>query len=154
MRSSSETQGQIKGTRETLNGRENVARRKVLFFVSYIFLRPFRLSLAPFICPWVSEDDLRSVSNFTASISPRSIRQILKDCIDRSSGREKENSCLVFTVLHKTSRNYVLSSRSRATTAKECTNKRDAHAKLLFCLSKRVLKFPVLVAVAVVRRVA
>ena len=30
----------------------------------------------------------------------------------------------------------VLSSRSRATTAKECTNKRDAHAKLLFCLSK------------------
>ena len=48
----------------------------------------------------------------------------------------------------------VLSSRSRATTAKECTNKRDAHAKLLFCSSKRVLKFPVLVAVAVVRRVA
>ena len=79
---------------------------------------------------------MRSVSNFTASFSRRSIRQILKDCIDRSSGREKENSCLVFTVLHKTSRNYVLSSRSRATTAKECTNKRDAHAKLLFCLSK------------------
>ena len=46
---------------------------------------------------WVSEDDLRSVSNFTASFSRRSIRQILKDCIDRSSGREKENRCLVFT---------------------------------------------------------
>ena len=30
----------------------------------------------------------------------------------------------------------VLSSRSRATTAKKCTKKRDAHAKLLFCLSK------------------
>ena len=68
------------------------------YFSSFhmIFLRPFRLSLAPFICPWVSEDDLRSVSNFTASFSRRSIRQILKDCIDRSSGREKENRCLVF----------------------------------------------------------
>ena len=56
------------GARESLNGRKNVARRKVkngeksssrrslLFFVPYIFFRPFRLSLAPFICPWVSED--------------------------------------------------------------------------------------------------
>ena len=26
------------------------------FFVPYIFFRPFRLSLASFICPWVSED--------------------------------------------------------------------------------------------------
>ena len=46
---SSETQGQMVGTRESLNGRE-------IFFVLYIFFRPFRLSLAPFICPWVSED--------------------------------------------------------------------------------------------------
>ena len=56
------------GARESLNGRKNVARRKVkngeksssrrslLFFVPYIFFCPFRLSLAPFICPWVSED--------------------------------------------------------------------------------------------------
>ena len=42
------------GTRESLNGRKNVARRN--FFVPYIFFRPFRLSLAPTICPWVSED--------------------------------------------------------------------------------------------------
>ena len=28
-------------------------------FVPYIFFRPFRLSLAPFICPWVSEDAKR-----------------------------------------------------------------------------------------------
>ena len=92
--SSSETQGQIVGTRESLNGRENMARRKVkngeksfflapirsqnggdrlelvwwdivprgssrrslLFFVPYKFFRPFRLSLAPFICPCVSGD--------------------------------------------------------------------------------------------------
>ena len=58
-------------TRESLNGRENMARRKVkngeksssrrslLFFVPYIFSRPFRLSLAPFIYPWVSEDGVR-----------------------------------------------------------------------------------------------
>ena len=32
------------------------SRRSLLFFVPIIFFRPFRLSLAPFICPWVSED--------------------------------------------------------------------------------------------------
>ena len=116
---SSETQGQRVGARESLNGRENMARRKVkngekspwgqcltrpvpngrrrsafwlgrktqkfsgtnqkperrrpfgtglvrhcpqvLFspfftFLRAIFFRPFRLSLAPTICPWVSED--------------------------------------------------------------------------------------------------
>ena len=36
---SSETQGQIMGTRESLNGRENIARRKVLFFVRYFSAR-------------------------------------------------------------------------------------------------------------------
>ena len=99
--SSSETQGQIVGTRESLNGRKNIyktkkskerreeplgtmsyqtsskrsppfwlligarktqprgsSRRSLLFFVLYIFFRPFRLSLVPTICPWVSEDDL------------------------------------------------------------------------------------------------
>ena len=32
------------------------SRRSLLFFVPYVFFRPFRLSLAPFICPWVSGD--------------------------------------------------------------------------------------------------
>ena len=109
---SSETQGQIVGARESLNGRKNMERRKVkndeknpwgqcltrpvpngrhrsgfwlvpnqkaerrrpfgfglvrhcpqgLFsppftFLCAIFSRPFRLSLAPTICPWVSEDE-------------------------------------------------------------------------------------------------
>ena len=38
-------------------------RRKVnlLFFVPYIFFRPFRLSLVPTICPWVSEDGSQSL---------------------------------------------------------------------------------------------
>ena len=117
---SSETQGQIVGARESLNGRKNMARRKVkngkkspwgqcltrpvpngrrrsdfwlvpekhkfsgtnqkserrrpfgtglvrhcpqgLFlpfntFLRAIFFRPFRLSLAPTLCPWVSEDE-------------------------------------------------------------------------------------------------
>ena len=99
---SSETQGQIVGARESLNGRKNMARRKVkngerspwgqcltgpvpsgrrrsgfwlvpfgtglvrhcpqgllspfFTFLCAIFFRPFRLSLAPTICPWVSED--------------------------------------------------------------------------------------------------
>ena len=34
------------------------SRRSLLFFVPYIFFRPFRLSLAPFICPWVSDDGI------------------------------------------------------------------------------------------------
>ena len=123
-RASSETQGQIVGARESLNGRKNMARRKVkngekspwgqcltrpvpngrhcsafwlgrktqkfsgtnqkserrrpfgtglvrhcpqgLFspfftFLHPIFLCPFKLSLAPTICPWVSEDGNRVV---------------------------------------------------------------------------------------------
>ena len=37
------------------------SRRSLLFFVPYIFFRPFRLSLAAFICPWVSEDVILSI---------------------------------------------------------------------------------------------
>ena len=48
--SSSETQGQIKGARESLNGRKNIYVLRAKFF------RPFRLFLVPTICPWVSED--------------------------------------------------------------------------------------------------
>ena len=125
LRPSSETKGQIVGARESLNGRKNMARRKVkngekspwgqcltrpvlngrrrcgfwlvpekhkvsgtnqkperrrpfgtglvrhcpqglfspfLTFLHAIFSRPFRLSLAPSICSWVSEDDLRPPS--------------------------------------------------------------------------------------------
>ena len=39
-------------------GEKSSSRRSLLFFVPYIFFRPFRLSLAPTICPWVSEDAL------------------------------------------------------------------------------------------------
>ena len=63
-----ETQGQIKGARESLNGWKNIygtkktkERREELFspfftFLRAKFFRPFRLSLAPTLCPWVSED--------------------------------------------------------------------------------------------------
>ena len=83
--SSSETQGQIVGARESLNRRktgrklaffwhQSEARTAatvwnwsgktlspgallaVLYFSSCLIFRPFRLSLAPTICPWVSED--------------------------------------------------------------------------------------------------
>ena len=87
---SSETQGQIVGTRESLNARKNMTRRKVkngekkingssrrslLFFACFlrvIFFRPFRLSLAPFICPWVSEDG----KNIALPIFTRSVTEI------------------------------------------------------------------------------
>ena len=104
LRPSSETQGQIVGARESLNGRKNFGTKKskerreeplrtmsyqtsskrsppfclligqknskvfwhrsevrtaFFTFLLAIFSRPFRLSLAPSICPWVSEDDLR-----------------------------------------------------------------------------------------------
>ena len=98
---SSETQGQIKGARESLNGRrrsgfwlvpekhnfsgtnQKPERRRPfgtglvrhcpqgLFspfftFLRATFSRPFRLSLVPPICPWVSEDGSGKVSNFTS----------------------------------------------------------------------------------------
>ena len=88
MQPSSETQGQIVGTMESLNGwkymavfsgtNQNPERRRpfgtglvrlspgallpVLYFSScHIIFRPFRLSLVPTICPWVSEDEMQHV---------------------------------------------------------------------------------------------
>ena len=55
-KSSSETQGQIKGARESLNGRKNIYGTKKSTFLRATFFRPFRLSLVSTICPWVSED--------------------------------------------------------------------------------------------------
>ena len=78
---SAETQGQIVGARESLNGQkfsgtnQKAERRRPfgtglvrhcpqgLFssfftFLRAIFSRPFRLSHAPTICPWVSKDVL------------------------------------------------------------------------------------------------
>ena len=51
-------------------------------------------------------------------------------------------------VLPKTC-NYAFSPRSRAQTAKKYTKKRDARAEFLFCQSKRIAFFSVLVDVAV-----
>ena len=53
--SSSETQGQIVGARERLNGRKKMS--PFFTFLRAIFFRPFSLSLATTICPWVSEDE-------------------------------------------------------------------------------------------------
>ena len=84
--SSSETQGQIVGTRKSLNGQKQVfwhqseagrtaatvwnwsgktlspgALLGVVYFSScHIFFCPFRLFLVPTICPWVSEDGRNS----------------------------------------------------------------------------------------------
>ena len=57
--SSSETQGQTVGARESLNRRKNMAQKKSK--ERALFSRPLRLSLAPTICPWVSEDGLLCV---------------------------------------------------------------------------------------------
>ena len=63
--------------------------------------------------------------------------------------KSKRNSSPCLHVLHKTW-NWAVSHRSRAVTAIKCPKKRDARAKLLFCLSKPVFFFvAILVAVAV-----
>ena len=64
---SSETQGQIVGARERLNGRK-------ITFLRAIFFRPFSLSLAPTICPWVSED----VSSLDHKKNSKSNKQLIE----------------------------------------------------------------------------
>ena len=54
--------------------------------------------------------------------------------LHQNSGKETESRCLVFTSS--------VSRRSRALTAKKCTKKRDARAKLLFCQSKAIAFLP------------
>ena len=44
------------------------SRRSLLSFVPYIFFRPFRLSLVPTICPWVSEDVLYHAGEFIRAV--------------------------------------------------------------------------------------
>ena len=47
------------GARERLNERKKWREEKPFFtFLHAIFFRLFSLSLAPTICPWVSEDEL------------------------------------------------------------------------------------------------
>ena len=57
-------------------------KNAVLYF---IFFRPFRLSLAPIICPWVSEDDIGVNSTIKAAI-----KLILEQKIN---ARFKEKTC-------------------------------------------------------------
>ena len=52
--------------------------------------------------------------------------------LDRSSEKEKESRCLVFTSSTKRER------RSHAVTANKCTKRRDARAKSLFYQSKHI----------------
>ena len=70
-----------------------------------------------------------------------------------SSQREKENRCLVFKPSrHKlqTSNQQECSRRSRATTAKKCTKKRDSRAKVVVLIIQHIQYcfFAVLVAAA------
>ena len=116
--SSSKTQGQIVGARESLNRRGNMAhvfgpnqkaeRRRPfgtglvrhclqgLFspffsFLRAIFCRPFRLCLAPTICPWVSEDAPISVKVYSI-LSVQNKNKAFAQCYNiQSSSRVEEN---------------------------------------------------------------
>ena len=58
----------------------------------------------------------------------------------RSLGEEKRNRCPV--CLHSPQNMKEVSRRSRATTAKKCTKKRNARVKLLFCFSNPIAFLP------------
>ena len=92
-----------------------------------------------------------------ALIPSRLIHQMLANCLElnskglyQSAGKEKESCCLRFPSLTKPEIRDALSRCSRAMTAKKCTKKRDARAKLLFCYHTPIAFSAVLVAVAVV----
>ena len=77
--------------------------------------------------------------NFMTLILSRLIRQMLVNFfgIDskglyQRSGKEKESCCLVFPSSSKNVKLGIFTC-SRATTAKKCTKKRDARAKLWCC---------------------
>ena len=71
-----------------------------------------------------------NIGNFFLELSSRGLYQ--------SSGKEKESCCLVFPSSTGTQE----ARRSRAETAKKCTKKRDARAKLLFYQSKPIAFLP------------
>ena len=108
-----------------------------------------------YLCIWTVNRELkqqrqrrlqkRHLKSEFAFISSRSIRQMLATfsgdeglhCKTASWGNEKENRCLVFTSSTKREiRNFqvVVVQRRQINVPK----KRDAGAKLLFCLSKRI----------------
>ena len=60
--------------------------------------------------------------------------------------KEKQNFCVVLTNSIKRARE--ISCRSRGRTAKNCTKKRDARVKMLFCQSKPFVYLLFAVAVA------
>ena len=83
----------------------------------------------------------RAASTFIALIPSRLIRQMLHGWLSlelnskglyQSSGKEKENWCFVFPSSTKRE------IRHCTMTAKKCTKKRDAHAKLLYCQSQTI----------------
>ena len=89
-----------------------------------------------------------SISFYSSNVGKFPWSWILKDSIKI---QEKKNKVVVlYSRPRKNVKLFALSRRSRATTAKKCTKKRDTRAKLLFRQSKPVVFFAVLVVVAVV----
>ena len=64
------------------------SRSSLLFFVPYIYFRPFRLSLVPTICPWVSEDPLYHAGEGRVGFKKK-IRAVPPE--------EKKNTCFSFS---------------------------------------------------------
>ena len=98
----------------------------------------------------------QATSNVFAPILSRSIRQMLVPnfwCWILNNSvevQEKIKKVVVLSSLPPQTYNYAFSRRSRAVTAKNCTKKRHARTDLLFCQSKPIFFFAVLVDVALV----
>ena len=89
-----------------------------------------------------------SISFYSSNVGKSPWSWILKDSIKI---QEKKNKVVVlYSRPRKNVKLFALSRRSRATTAKKCTKKRDTRANLLLRQSKPVGFFAVLVVVAVV----
>ena len=89
---------------------------------------------------------IRTVSNFVDFIPFQLICQILATLFqllnlkgqDLGLQKGKENFCCVHLLYKVGAWNYEVSCRRRATTARKCTKKREARAKLLFCQFKPI----------------
>ena len=93
--------------------------------------------------------NLRCLNGLLALVPSRLIRQMLQIFLElnfkglqQSSGKEKESCCLLSRPRQNVKLGSLISRCIRATTAEKCTKKRDARAKLLFCLSKPIAFLP------------
>ena len=88
-------------------------------------------------------DDSSYFNSFNLSNAGDFFQELNSKGLYLSSRKEKENRCLMFTSsINREIRKFQVVFVQK--TAKKCTKKRDARAKLLFCQSKTIAFLPFL----------